>query len=205
MQNTLSYLFPHIFFMAVIVAASNFLVQLPFDHFGLGEILTWGAFTYPFAFLVTDLANRQFGASKARLVVIFGFAIAVLLSIWLATPRIAIASGSAFLIAQMLDVSVFDRLRNQTWWLPPLLSSIAGSLLDTILFFGLAFAPDFAGIDSWFGMPNGSLGFPAALFGMELQLWQTLAIGDFLVKLLIGAVALLPYGGLLKLTESKAT
>ena len=174
------------------------------NHFGLGEILTWGAFTYPFAFLITDLANRQFGTRTARIVVMAGFIIAVVLSIWLATPRIAFASGTAFLVAQMLDVSVFDRLRSMVWWLPPLISTVIGSLVDTLIFFGLAFAPAFAGIDAAFGMEDGSLGFPASLFGLAMPLWQSLAIGDFLVKLIVGIFALLPYGGLLKLTEPKA-
>ncbi len=205
MQDTVSRSLPYIVLMAVIVVASNYLVQIPFDHFGFGELLTWGAFTYPLAFLVTDLANRQFGTRIARLVVVFGFLVAVILSIWLATPRIAIASGSAFFVAQMLDVSIFDRLRNNRWWLPPLASSVAGSVLDTAIFFGLAFAPAFGGIDVAFGMEDGSLGFPAGILGIEMQLWQSLAIGDFLVKLLVGAVALLLYGGLLRVMEPRVT
>src|SRR5690606_15787250 len=114
--------------MTAVVVASNFLVQFPFSHFGLGEVLTWGAFTYPFAFLVTDLSNRRYGPGTARRVVIAGFTAAVVLSIWLATPRIAIASGSAFLLAQMLDVSIFDWLRRQAWWRAPLISTIIGSI-----------------------------------------------------------------------------
>ena len=106
--------------MAVVVTASNFLVQFPVDArlgaIDLAEILTWGAFTYPLAFLVNDLTNRHFGPTKARIVVLVGFAIAVAMSIFLASPRIAIASGSAFLVAQLLDVSIFDRLRAATWW-----------------------------------------------------------------------------------------
>jgi uncharacterized PurR-regulated membrane protein YhhQ (DUF165 family) len=103
-------------------------------------LLTWGAFTYPVAFLVTDLANRRFGPQAARIVVFIGFIIAVALSIWLASPRIAIASGSAFLMAQLLDVSIFDRLRDRVWWLPPLVSTVIGSCLDTFIFFSLAFS-----------------------------------------------------------------
>ena len=138
------------------------------------------------------------------MVVFAGFVIAVILSIWLATPRIAIASGSAFLVAQLIDTSVFDRLRNNAWWMPPLISTFIGSALDTIIFFGLAFAPVFAGIDAFFGMEDGSLGFPAAIFGLAMPLWMSLAIGDFLVKILVGLFALLPYGGLLKTMDRQA-
>ena len=118
--------------MCAVVAASNILVQYPFDHFGLGEILTYGAFTYPIAFLVNDLANRTFGPAFARKVVYVGFAIAVVLSVWLATPRIAIASGTAFLTAQLLDITVFNRLRQLTWWKAPFASAIFGSLFRHI-------------------------------------------------------------------------
>ena len=126
---------PGILAMAVLVTASNILVQYP-----VGDFLTWGAFTYPFAFLVTDLTNRRFGTAAARRVVYVGFALAVVLSIWLATPRIAIASGTAFLTAQLLDVAVFDRLRSGNWWRAPLASSTLGSALDTAIFFTLAFS-----------------------------------------------------------------
>src|SRR5690606_30210798 len=106
---------PFIAMMVAVIAASNYLVQFPFDHFGLGELLTWGAFTYPVAFFVNDLSNRRFGAAAARRVVLAGFLIAVVLSVWLATPRIALASGSAFLLAQLLDTAIFDRLRRSAW------------------------------------------------------------------------------------------
>ena len=201
LTNTFTRIIPFTLAMALVVVASNVLVQYPFNHFGLGELLTWGAFTYPLAFLVNDLANRSFGPKAARLVVFAGFVIAVILSIWFATPRIAIASGSAFLVAQLIDTGVFDRLRNRAWWMPPLVSTFIGSAIDTIIFFGLAFAPVFAGIDAFFGMEDGSLGFPAAIFGLAMPLWMSLAIGDFLVKILVGVVALLPYGGFLKLRE----
>jgi queuosine precursor transporter len=184
--------------MAAVVAASNFLVQFPFDHYGLGEVLTWGAFTYPVAFLVTDLSNRRFGAEAARRVVYAGFVIAVILSVWLASPRIAIASGVAFLSAQLLDVAVFDRLRRQAWWRAPLISTLAGSVLDTILFFSIAFAAPFGVIDTLFGQPDGSLAFPVTFLGGEAPLWVTLALGDFLVKVLLGLAMLAPYGALLK-------
>jgi queuosine precursor transporter len=188
---------PFVSAMAVIVAVSNVLVQYPFEHFGLGEILTWGAFTYPVAFLVNDLTNRRFGAGAARRVVLAGFVIAVALSVWLATPRIAIASGSAFLAAQLLDTVVFDRLRGQAWWQAPFLSTLIGSALDTVLFFGLAFSGTFAGIDAFFGMEDGSLAFAVPFLGGEAPLWVSLAIGDFGVKILIGIAMLAPYGALL--------
>ncbi|PHP65633.1 hypothetical protein CSC94_18200 [Zhengella mangrovi] len=183
--------------MAAVVAVSNVLVQYPFAHFGLGEILTWGAFTYPVAFLVNDLTNRHFGVSAARKVVLAGFVIAVILSVWLATPRIAIASGSAFLVAQMLDATVFNRLRRLAWWRAPLLSTVLGSILDTIIFFSLAFAARFAVLDTGLGMEDGSLAFPVAFLGREVPLWVSLAFGDFCVKIAVGLVMLAPYGALL--------
>ncbi len=185
--------------MVAVVAASNILVQFPVDvtlgAVHIGDILTWGAFTYPVAFLVTDLSNRAFGPQRTRLVVVAGFIVAVVLSIWLATPRIAIASGSAFLVAQLLDVSIFHRLRNGAWWHAPMFSSLFSSALDTAIFFTLAMAPALAGIDAFFGMEDSSLGFPAPLLGVgpEVELWQSLALGDFLVKLLMAVLLLAPY------------
>lgn len=185
--------------MVAVIAASNILVQFPVNvtlgGVHIGDILTWGAFTYPVAFLVTDLSNRAFGPAKARLVVIAGFAVAVLLSIWLATPRIAIASGTAFLVAQLLDVSIFHRLRNSAWWHAPMFSSLVSSALDTVIFFSLAMAPVFAGIDLLFSMEDSSLAFPAPLLGIgpEVELWQSLALGDFLVKLAMTILMLAPY------------
>ncbi len=184
--------------MTVVVVASNILVQYPVQAtlgaVDLAELLTWGAFTYPAAFLVTDLTNRTFGPSRARLVVAAGFVIAVALSVWLATPRIAIASGSAFLMAQLLDVSVFDRLRDGRWWRAPFISSLLGSALDTVLFFALAFAPAFALLD--FGGEPGSLGFAVPFLGVggDVPLWVSLACGDFLVKVFVGVAMLVPYG-----------
>jgi queuosine precursor transporter len=186
--------------MVAVVAASNFLVQYPVQGqvggVNLADFLTWGAFSYPVAFLVTDLTNRHFGPSGARLVVACGFAVAVVLSVWLATPRIATASGSAFLVAQFLDISIFHRLRASAWWHAPLFSSLVSSALDTIIFFGLAFAPMFVALDSTFGREDGSLGFGAPLLGVgtEVPLWVSLAVGDFIVKLLLAAVLLGPYG-----------
>jgi len=197
MTRTVS-VWPLVAAMAAVVAASNFLVQFPFGHFGLQDVLTWGAFTYPIAFLVTDLTNRRHGPAAARKAVYAGFAIAVALSVWLATPRIAIASGSAFLVAQLLDVFVFDRLRQRVWWQAPLISSILGSIIDTVLFFSLAFAARFAFLDTGLGHEDGSLGFAVPfLLGGEVPLWVSLALGDFCVKVAMALVALVPYGALL--------
>jgi len=171
--------------MTLVVVVSNILVQYPFEPFGLGDYLTWGAFTYPVAFLVTDLTNRRYGPRVARQLVIVGFALAVVLSIWLATPRIAMASGTAFLVGQFLDITVFNRLRRQAWWRAPFVGSVVGSALDTALFFSLAFAgdPDMSGLVN--------------LFGTDVMLWQSLAVFDFTVKMLIALIALLPYGALM--------
>ncbi len=171
--------------MTLVVVASNILVQYPFTPFDLGDYLTWGAFTYPVAFLVTDLTNRRYGPRVARQLVIVGFALAVVLSIWLATPRIAMASGTAFLVGQLLDITVFNRLRRQAWWRAPFVGSVVGSALDTALFFSLAFAgdPDMSGLVN--------------LFGTDVMLWQSLAVFDFTVKMLIALIALLPYGALM--------
>ena len=150
--------------MAALLALSNYLVQFEF----LGGWLTWAAFTYPVVFLVTDLSNRFGGARFARRVVYGGFAVGVVLSVWSATARIAVASGSAFLCAQLLDVLVFDRLRNQQWWKAPVVSSAAASVVDTFLFFSLAFA-------------------------LTPVPWVTLALGDLVVKFLLVAVLIPPY------------
>lgn len=197
-------IWPFVAAMATVVVASNILVQYPFGHFGLQDLLTWGAFTYPIAFLVNDLTNRRFGKEAARKVVLAGFALAVVLSIWLATPRIAIASGSAFLVAQLLDTQIFDRLRHDAWWKPPLVSTVIGSVVDTVLFFSLAFAASFAFLDTGFGMEDGSLGFAVPFFGTEVPLWVSLALGDFCVKMLVGLVMLAPYGVLLSVLKPAA-
>lgn len=149
--------------MVAIVALSNYAVQFPINAW-----LTWGAFTYPAAFLVTDLTNRTLGPKAARRVIYAGFALAVVLSVWLATPRIAIASGSAFLIAQLLDVAIFNRLRQAKWWKAPLVSSTLSAIVDTALFFSVAFAGT--------GLP-----------------WATWALGDFAVKVAMAGVMLLPF------------
>lgn len=154
--------------MAAIVVASNIAVQHPITQFGLQDWLTWGALTYPIAFLVTDLTNRRFGPERARRVVYVGFAFAVVLSLVFADPRIALASGSAFLVAQLLDIFVFDRLRRSDWWQAPLASSVLGSVVDTALFFSLAFAGT--------GLP-----------------WVTWGLGDLAAKLTVAVCLLLPF------------
>ena len=143
--------------------------------------------------MVTDLTNRRYGPEKARLVVLAGFVLAVILSIWLATPRIAVASGTAFLLAQLHDISIFNRLRQSSWWHAPLISSLIGSAVDTMLFFGLAFSPAFGVLD--FGGEDGSLGFLVPFLGIggDTALWISLAAGDFLVKTLVGLAMLVPY------------
>ncbi|WP_282609971.1 queuosine precursor transporter [Pelagibius sp. Alg239-R121] len=171
--------------MVVVVTASNILVQYP-----INDLLTWGAFTYPAAFLITDLTNRALGPRRARKVVYVGFALAVVLSLYFADPRIAIASGSAFLIAQLLDISIFDRLRRQAWWLAPVASSTIASALDTFIFFWLAFAA--TGIPfTLFGVGFGETGVP----------WQSLAVGDYLVKIGVALVMLIPFRLLLNATK----
>lgn len=183
--------------MATVVVASNFLVQYPV-HASLGavnlaDLLTWGAFTYPAAFLVTDLTNRRFGPNAARVVVLTGFVIAVALSFWLATPRIAIASGSAFLVAQLLDITVFDRLRRMAWWKAPFLSSLLGSIIDTVLFFSIAFS---AGLSALLGYHDAFAVEAAPLLGAfapEAPRWISWALGDFAVKILVSVALLAPY------------
>lgn len=185
--------------MAIIVVASNILVQYPLaitiGGYNLADILTWGAFSYPVAFLVTDLTNRSLGAAKARIVVIIGFVIAVLLSVKFAAPRIAIASGSAFLVAQLLDISVFNRLRQLAWWRAPLTSSVVGSSIDTAVFFSLAFAASFAFLGP--NIPFLIEQTPVlGLLEIEAPRWVSLALGDLAVKMLVALAMLIPYGAL---------
>ena len=185
--------------MVAVVTASNILVQFPVQAdlgpVHLGDILTWGAFTYRCAFLVSDLTNRYDGPRRARAVVLVGFAVALCLSAYLSTPRIAIASATAFLVGQLLDIAVFSRLRNRFWLVPPLSASLIGSLIDTAIFFSLAFAPPFGVIDTWFGMADGSLGMSAPWLGVGtgVPLWLSLASGDFSVKFLAALLLLMPY------------
>jgi len=181
--------------MCVIVTAANVLIQYPFRPLGLEDYFTWGAFSYPISFLVTDLTNRRFGPALARRVVIVGFVLAVGLSLYFASPRIALASGTAFLVAQLLDVTVFDRLRHLAWWRAPLFSSLVGSAVDTALFFSLAFASVF----SVFG-PNIPFAVEqTAPFGGlmgEMPRWVGWGISDFGVKVAMGLAMLIPYGAL---------
>ena len=161
--------------MGLVVLSSNFLVQFPFKHFGLEEILTYGAFSYPIAFLITDLANRTYGKFAARKVVYFGFAIGIGFTLIFSTNfadfisiRIAIGSGTAFIVAQLLDVQVFDKLRNKKWFVAPLTSSLIGSTIDTFLFFSISFYAT--------GIP-----------------WVTLSFGDLAVKIFVALVMLIPF------------
>jgi len=161
--------------MAFVICISNYLVQFPFEYFGLNEILTWGAFTYPVTFLVTDLANRFFGKEFAKKIVFFGFVLGITLSFILTFEgfnlivlRIVVASGAAFLAGQLLDIRVFDILRNKLWFIPPIVSSILGSILDTLIFFSIAF------------------------YGTDSS-WVVLALGDLAVKLFVDFAMLLPF------------
>jgi len=191
-------LLPGIVAMATIVVASNILVQFLF-----GQWLTWGAFTYPLAFLVTDVMNRVYGASTARKVVFVGFVTGVVCSLIgtqimgeygpLVTWRIAIGSGLAFLTAQLLDVSIFDRLRDGNWWKAPLVSTLVGSAVDTALFFSIAFSATLAFLEpsndvSWAGEMLPLLG-----VGPVVPLWVSLATADWCVKLTLALIALVPF------------
>ena len=166
--------------MGLVVVISNYLVQFPIQHFGLSEILTYGAFSYPITFLITDLANRAYGKLVARKIVYVGFTIGVLLTLFVSTNfsdtisiRIAIGSGTAFLVAQLLDVKIFDNLRKKQWFIAPLTSSLIGSTVDTFIFFSISFF---------------STGVP----------WVTLALGDLTVKILVALIMLIPFRLLLK-------
>ena len=163
------------FIMGVVVLTSNYLVQFPIIYYGLEEILTYGAFSYPVAFLITDLANRSYGKYVARKVVYIGFAIGIVFTLFFSTNfenlisvRIAIGSGTAFLVAQLLDVQIFDKLRKKKWFVAPLTSSLIGSTIDTFLFFSISFYAT--------GIP-----------------WVTLSLGDLTVKVLIALLMLIPF------------
>ena len=173
------------FLMGFVVLASNFLVQFPVKYYGLENLLTYGAFSYPVAFLITDLANRSYGKFVARKIVYIGFAIGITFTLFFSTNfsdlisiRIAIGSGSAFIVAQLLDVKIFDQLRKKTWYVAPLTSSAIGSTVDTFLFFSISF------------------------YGTGIP-WITLSLGDLAVKILVALVMLIPFRlviGNLKLT-----
>ncbi|MFL2883459.1 MAG: queuosine precursor transporter [Pelagibacteraceae bacterium] len=169
------------FMMGIIVIASNYLVQFPIKYYGLQDILTYGAFSYPITFLITDLANRAFGKNVAKKIIYIGLIIGVLLTFLVSTNysdiisvRIAIGSGTAFLVAQSLDVQIFDKLRkNKNWFVPPLISSLIGSVVDTFLFFSISF------------------------YQTDIP-WFSLALGDLMVKILIALTMLVPFRLLLK-------
>lgn len=187
--------------MAIIVVAANILVQFLI----LDGLLTWGAFVYPFAFLVTDIMNRVYGAGPARRVVLAGFAIGLICSLIgsqvmlefgpAVSLRIAVGSGVAFLAAQMLDVLIFDRLRTGRWWRAPLVSTLLSSAVDTALFFTIAFSATItlfgAGADAAINWAWAEA--PFLTFGAILPLWVSLAVADWLVKLAIALVALVPF------------
>ena len=161
--------------MGLIVLASNFLVQYPVKYYGLQDILTYGAFSYPVAFLITDLANRSYGKTAAKKIVYIGFSIGVSFTLLFSTNfadlisiRIAIGSGTAFIVAQLLDVQIFDKLRNKRWFIAPLGSSVIGSTIDTFLFFSIAF------------------------YATGIQ-WISLSFGDLAVKLTVALIMLLPF------------
>ena len=167
------------FLMGVIVLSSNYLVQFPIKYYGLEEILTYGAFSYPVAFLITDLANRSYGKFIARQIVYIGFIIGISFTLLFSTNfadlisvRIAIGSGTAFLVAQLLDVQIFDRLRRKKWFIAPITSSFIGSTVDTFLFFSISFYAT--------GIP-----------------WLTLSLGDLAVKIFVAIMMLIPFRFLL--------
>ena len=161
--------------MGVVVLSSNYLVQFPIKYYGLEEILTYGAFTYPIAFLITDLANRSYGKLGARKIVYIGFIIGISFTLFFTTKfsdlisvRIAIGSGTAFIVAQLLDVQIFDKLRKEEWFVAPLISSFIGSLVDTFLFFSISF------------------------YGTGIA-WVTLSAGDLAVKIFVALLMLIPF------------
>jgi len=175
------------FLMALVVTLSNYLVQFPVNYIGLQDIFTYGAFSYPIAFLITDLTNRRYGKTVARKIVYIGFILGVTLTLYFSTDfsnliskRIAIGSGTAFLIAQLLDVQVFDRLRKKVWFVAPLASSLIGSTIDTFLFFSIAF------------------------YGTEVN-WITLALGDLFVKISVALLMLVPFRLLLSHIQDIST
>ena len=161
--------------MALVVALSNYLVQFPVNYIGLQDIFTYGAFSYPVAFLITDLSNRRYGKNTAKKIVYLGFGLGVFLTLYFSTNysdlisiRIAIGSGTAFLIAQLIDINIFDRLRKKIWFAAPLVSSLIGSSIDTFLFFSISF------------------------YGTNVN-WITLSFGDLFVKILVALVMLIPF------------
>jgi uncharacterized PurR-regulated membrane protein YhhQ (DUF165 family) len=197
-HSLMTYLIPGILAMAAVVLASNILVQ-----FLLGSWLTWGAFTYPVAFLVTDLVNYVHGPRAASKVVLWGFVVGLLCSLVgsqmvgdagpLVTLRVALASGLAFLTAQLLDVAVFHRLRQGAWWRAPLLSTLVGSSIDTVLFFSVAFSSVFVWIEPTNDVSWANEVLPMLGVGPQAPLWVSLATADWLVKLSLAMLALVPF------------
>ena len=189
---------PGILAMATIVVASNILVQFLF-----GQWLTWGAFTYPFAFLVTDVMNRMYGSRAARRVIFVGFIVGVICSLIgtqiqgefgpLVTLRIALGSGTAFLVAQMLDVSIFSALKNGKWWRAPLASSVIGSTVDTALFFTIAFSSALIFLEPANDVSWANETLPLLGLGPIAPLWVSLAVADWGVKLALALIALIPF------------
>jgi len=212
-MSRLSAYIPFVLAMVIVVVASNVLVQFPMQGtigtLQLADLLTWGAFTYPFAFLVTDLANRRYGPGPARAIVFVGFMTAVICSILIPPMlfragliefetvagrlvRIAMASGAAFLTAQLLDVTVFNWLRRQSWWRAPIFGTLVGSVVDTAIFFSIAFSQffDFVGPSDAFSIEHAPF---MGVFAADSARWISWAAGDLSVKLLIAIFALIPY------------
>ncbi|WP_412058876.1 VUT family protein [Bartonella sp. DGB2] len=183
--------------MCFVVALSNVLIQYPVRWFVIDHVLTYSAFTYPITFLINDLTNRCYGQAAARKVVYVGCVVGVIVSWFLASPRIAIASSAAFLCGQLLDIAVFTPLRRRAWWIAPLAAVCAGSIADTILFFAMAFAPFFAFLDSFFFLPDKSIYAVTTFFGSPVSVWVSLAAGDLIWKVLMGLIMLAPYGAIL--------
>jgi len=184
MENRLFFILA--FLMASVVTLSNYLVQFPVNYIGLQDLLTYGAFSYPIAFLITDLSNRRYGKNTAKKIVYWGFALGVFLTLYFSTNysnfisiRIAIGSGTAFLVAQLIDVNIFDRLRKKIWFTAPLVSSLIGSSIDTFLFFSIAF------------------------YGTDIN-WITLSLGDLIVKIFVALMMLVPFRLLLSFIQENS-
>jgi len=201
---------PGILAMATIVVASNILVQFLF-----GQWLTWGAFTYPLAFLITDVMNRVYGKAPARKVVFFGFVVGVICSLIgtqimgefgpLVTLRIAVGSGLAFLTAQMLDISIFSALRNGAWWRAPLASTLVGSVVDTAIFFSVAFSAALVWIEPGNDVSWATETLPLMGLGPMVPLWVSLACADWMVKLTLALIALVPFRIIVGRLSSRTT
>ncbi len=191
-------LLPGVVAMAIVVVVSNILVQYP-----IGNWLTWGAFTYPFAFLVSDLVNRFQGVVAARRVVYAGFVVGLICSLIgtqimgefgpLVTLRVAVGSGIAFLVAQLLDVTVFDYLRRTAWWRAPFFGSLFGSLVDTLLFFSIAFSATLVWLEPSNDISWAIESVPLLGFGPAVPLWVSLGVADFCVKIAVDIIALMPF------------